>query len=126
VILTTHDLADVERLTRRIVLIDEGRVIFEGPLERLREEYGTHRTLVVTLSESYDEIAVEGAEVESREGSTVRLRFNRRTITAEGLIRRVMERYRISDISIIEPEIESIVRRIYREGYRERAVEVTP
>jgi ABC-2 type transport system ATP-binding protein len=119
VILTTHDLADVERLTRRIVLIDEGRVIFDGPLERLREEYGTHRTLVVTLSEPYPELAVPDAEVESHEGTVVRLRFNRRTITAEALIRRVMERYRITDVSIIEPDIDAIVRRIYREGYHD-------
>jgi ABC-2 type transport system ATP-binding protein len=122
IVLTTHDLADVERLTRRIVLIDEGRVIFDGQLERLREEYGTHRTLVVTLSEPYPELAVPDAEVESHEGTVVRLRFNRRTITAEALIRQVMEHYRITDVSIIEPDIDGIVRRIYREGYREGAV----
>ncbi|MBV8949883.1 MAG: ATP-binding cassette domain-containing protein, partial [Actinobacteria bacterium] len=60
VILTTHDLADVERLSRRIILIDEGTVIYDGSLERLREEYGTHRTLVVTLADSYPEVAVPG------------------------------------------------------------------
>ncbi len=119
VILTTHDLADVERLTRRIILIDDGRVIFDGPLERLRTEYGTHRTLVVTLAESCDDLAVAGAEVVSREGNLVRLRFDRRTLSAEALIRRVMERCTVSDVSIIEPDIDTIVRRIYREGYND-------
>jgi len=118
VILTTHDLADVERLSRRIILIDEGRVIYDGALERLREEYGTHRTLVVTLAGSYPEFAVEGATIESREANLVRLRFDRRTLSAEALVRRVMERYTISDIAIVEPDIESIVRRLYLEGYR--------
>jgi ABC-2 type transport system ATP-binding protein len=122
VILTTHDLADVERLTPRIILIDEGTVIYDGLLERLREEYGTHRTLVVNLAEPYPEVAVPGAEVESREANTVRLRFNRRELTAEALIRRVTERYQITDVSIIEPGIESIVRRIYLEGYHDGAV----
>ena len=122
VILTTHDLADVERLSRRIILIDEGTVIYDGPLERLREEYGTHRTLVVTLLESPAEIEVPGAEVESREMNVVRLRFNRRELTAEALIRRVTERYQISDVSIIEPDIDSIVSRIYREGYTESEI----
>ena len=122
VILTTHDLADVERLSRRIILIDEGVVIYDGSLERLREEYGTHRVLVVTLAESYGTIEVPGAEVDSRELNLVRLRFNRRELTAEALIRRVTERYRISDVSIIEPDIESIVRRIYLEGYHEGTV----
>jgi ABC-2 type transport system ATP-binding protein len=122
IILTTHDLADVERLSRRIILIDEGTVIYDGSLERLREEYGTHRTLVVTLAESYPEVAVPGTEVESREANTVRLRFNRRELTAEALIRRVTERYQIVDVAITEPDIESIVRRIYLEGYHDGTV----
>ena len=119
VILTTHDLADVERLTPRIILIDEGTVIFDGRLERLRQEYGTHRTLVVALAEQYPDFVVPGRRAHSREGALVRLRFNRRELTAEALIRRVTERYRITDVSIIEPDIESIVRRIYREGYHD-------
>ncbi len=126
VILTTHDLADVERLTRRVILIDDGRVIFDGALERLRTEYGTHRTLVVTLAEPCDELAVAGAEVVSREGNLVRLRFDRRTLSAEVLIRRVMERCTVSDVSIIEPDIDTIVRRIYREGYHQDVTGAPP
>ena len=122
VILTTHDLADVERLSRRIILIDEGTVIYDGSLERLREEYGTHRVLVVNLAEPYPDFFVPETEIEGREANTIRLRFNRRNFTAEALIRRVTERYQITDVSIIEPDIESIVRRIYLEGYHEGAV----
>ena len=119
VILTTHDLADVERLARRIILIDEGRIIFDGPLSRLRNEYGTHRTLVITLAENYPDVKLEGAHLESREGNVVRLRFDRRRTSAEVLIRRAMEQYEISDLAIIEPDIDTIVRRIYREGYHD-------
>ncbi len=121
VILTTHDLADVERLSRRIILIDEGTVIYDGPLSRLREEYGTHRTLVVNLFEDAAEVAVDGATVVAREGHSVQFRFDRRTISAEALVRRVTERYRITDIAIIEPDIETIVRRIYTNGYERPA-----
>src|SRR5476649_2551800 len=117
VILTTHDLADVERLCNRIVLIDKGTIIYDGLLERLRTEYGTHRTLIVNLAESYPGFAVAGAELESREQNTVRLRFDRRTITAEALIRRVTEAHAITDVQIVEPDIETIIRRIYIEGY---------
>jgi ABC-2 type transport system ATP-binding protein len=116
IILTTHDLADVERLCRRIVLIDEGRLVYDGEIERLKEQYGTHRTLVVQLTEPQD-VVVEGAEVESRNGNVVRLRFDRRTISADQLIRRVAERYSLTDVSIEEPELEEIIRRIYVEGY---------
>jgi ABC-2 type transport system ATP-binding protein len=116
-ILTTHDLADVERLCRRIVLIDKGRVIYDGEIERIKEQYGTHRTLVVEFSEHYPEIEVAGAEVESRTGDLVRLRFDRKSISADQLIRRVTESYCVSDVSIEEPELESIIRGIYVDGY---------
>jgi ABC-2 type transport system ATP-binding protein len=121
VILTTHDLADVERLARRIILIDEGAVIYDGALERLRQEYGTHRTLVVTLANPDQRLEVEGATVESREGNVVRLRFERKKTAAETLIRRVMDCCEISDLQIIEPDIDGIVRRIYTEGYQDGA-----
>ncbi|GAC1539304.1 MAG: ATP-binding cassette domain-containing protein [Vulcanimicrobiaceae bacterium] len=116
-ILTTHDLADVERLCRRIVLIDEGRVIYDGRVEGIKEQYGTHRTLVVSLSEPETHVAVDGADLESLAGNVVRLRFDRKAISADQLIRRVTERYRVEDVSIEEPELESIIRRIYVEGY---------
>jgi ABC-2 type transport system ATP-binding protein len=126
VILTTHDLADVERLCHRIILIDTGTVIYDGSVERLRTEYGTHRTLVVTFAQAYDDVAVEGTEFDGREGNTVRLRFDRRTLTAEALIRRVTERFAITDVSIIEPDIETIVRRIYVEGYQSQVPAIQP
>jgi ABC-2 type transport system ATP-binding protein len=116
-ILTTHDLADIERLCRRIVLIDEGKLVYDGSVERLKEQYGTNRTLVVTLSDPEQLVRVADADVESRDGPVVRLRFERDRISAEQLIRQVTERYGVTDLSIEEPELESIIRHIYREGY---------
>ncbi len=116
-ILTTHDLADVERLCRRIVLIDAGRVIYDGAIDGIKEQYGTHRTLVVSFSEDYPEIDILGAELEARTGAVARLRFDRKSMSADQLIRRVTERYCVNDVKIEEPELESIIRRIYVEGY---------
>ncbi len=116
-ILTTHDLADVERLCRRIVLIDTGRIIYDGSVEAIKERYGTHRTLVVTLCDDEPDFAIDGTEVESRDGMVARIRFDRKLVKADQLIRRVTERYAVNDVSIEEPELESIIRRIYVEGY---------
>jgi ABC-2 type transport system ATP-binding protein len=124
VILTTHDLADVERLAPRVVLIDEGTVIYDGQLSALREEYGAYRTLVVTLAEDYPALEIEGASLADRDGNVVRLRFNRHEIAAETLIRRVLDAYRITDLAIDEPDIDSIVRRIYTEGYRAQPIPI--
>ena len=119
VILTTHDLADVERLCARIVLIDRGEILYDGPVERIKEQYGTHRTLAITLVEPHAEIDLLGAELISNEGTIARFRFDRKAVRADGLIRQAMDRYDITDVSIEEPELESIIRRIYVEGYND-------
>ncbi len=125
VILTTHDLVDVERLSKRIVLIDEGRIIFDGPLERIREEYGTHRTLVVKLVDGEPDPYAERAELESRIGNVARLKFDRNAISADALIRQVTERSNVTDLSLEEPDLEAIIRRIYTEGYADPASAAT-
>ncbi len=123
IILTTHDLRDVERLCRRIVLIDEGKLVYDGEIETLKDRYGTHRTLVIELCEDAPDFTLEGVELEARNGNQVRLRFDRRLHSAETLIRRVADTYCVSDISIEEPELESIIRRLYVEGYEAPAPE---
>jgi len=117
IILTTHDLADVERLSQRIVMIDHGTIIYDGPIERIKEQYGTHRTLVVTMSEPQPSAQLPDAELISNEGVVARFRFDRNAVRADQLIRIAAERFPITDVSIEEPELESIIRRIYIEGY---------
>jgi ABC-2 type transport system ATP-binding protein len=120
VILTTHDLADVERLCRRIVLIDRGALIYDGDVERIKTEYGRFRTLVVHFAEPVPQPSLDGAELVSLDGAVARFRFDRNRERADRLIRLASERYPVDDVSIQEPDLESIIRRIYREGYERR------
>jgi ABC-2 type transport system ATP-binding protein len=117
IILTTHDLADVERLCRRIVLIDRGSLIYDGGVDRLKNEYGRYRTLVIRFAQRVDRPQLDGAELVSAEGTTARLRFDRNRERADILIRQASERYSLEDVSIEEPDLESIIHRIYVEGY---------
>jgi len=126
VILTTHDLADVERICPRIVLIDEGKIIYDGEVERIKSEYGTHRTLVVELCDGERDVHVSGATFESRVGNSVRMQFDRNEISADQLIRRVADSYCINDVTLQEPDLESIIKRIYREGYSDPDGAVPP
>jgi len=115
VILTTHDLGDVEKLCERVMMIDHGRLLFDGLLATLRRRFGGERELVVDLADDYDGVTVEGAKVVVREGRRVTYRFGRDGLTASELIARVSGRFRIHDLSVREPEIEATVRRIYEE-----------
>jgi ABC-2 type transport system ATP-binding protein len=120
IILTTHDLSDVEKLCERVMMIDRGHLLFNGRLEELRERFGGERELVVDLAEDYDDVSVEGAQVAAREGRRVTYRFARGSITASALIGRLSARYRLLDLSVREPEIEATVRRIYEQRLLER------
>jgi len=106
-------------LCRRIVLIDKGKIIYDGDIDHIKSQYGTFRTLVVRFAAPVERPYVEGAHLTSTEGTTARFRFDRNRERADALIRRVTEHYEITDVSLEEPDLESIIRRIYVEGYDE-------
>ena len=61
ILLTTHDMGDIEKLCRRVMIIDHGRLLYDGALAEIRERYGRHRTLVVDLQETRPEEEVREA-----------------------------------------------------------------
>ena len=115
VILTTHDLSDVEKLCKRVMIIDHGRLLFNGELGTLRDRFGGKRELVVDFAQAYEDTAVEGAQVAEQEGQRVVYQFEQGSITASELIGRLSARYRIRDLSVREPDIEATIRRIYEQ-----------
>ncbi len=122
VILTTHDLGDVQKLCERVMMIDHGKLLFDGSPRDLVDRFGGERELVVDFSEDYADVEMEDARVASREGRRVTYRFARGKVSASELIQRLSARYRIEDLSVQEPQIEDTVRRIYEQGLlRERS-----
>ena len=122
VLLTTHDMTDVEQLCSRLLIIDHGTLLYDGTLEGIRDQLGTERTLVVDLAEDVDgALRVPWAHEVRADGPRRWLQFNRLDTTAAELIADVAGRYRLRDLTIEEPDIESIVRRIYEHGLSPRA-----
>jgi ABC-2 type transport system ATP-binding protein len=114
VLLTTHDLTDVERLCERLLIIDHGRVIEDGTVAGITTRYGTERTLVVDLVESAPPLEVSGAVTTRVDGPRQWLRFQRDDITASELLTRVTALADVRDLSVEEPDIEQIVKAIYQ------------
>ena len=110
VMLTTHDLGDIERLCNRLLVIDRGSLIWDGGIPELKARYGGERTLVVDLEEPAPPLEVEGAVVDRLDGPRQWLRF---TGSASALTARVAQAARLVDLQVAEPDIEEIVRRIY-------------
>ncbi|HEX8803083.1 MAG TPA: ATP-binding cassette domain-containing protein [Acidimicrobiales bacterium] len=113
VLLTTHDLVDVERLCRRLLIIDRGRVIEDGTVEGVKARYGTERVLVVDLEAPGPPVQIAGVEVTRVDGPRHWLRFQRDHHTAASLLAQITAQARVRDISIEEPAIDDIVRHIY-------------
>ncbi|MBV9545032.1 MAG: ATP-binding cassette domain-containing protein [Chloroflexi bacterium] len=120
VLLTTHDMSDVEQLCSRVLIIDHGTLLYDGTLEGIRDRLGTERTLVVDLADEADEpVEVPSAREVKADGPRRWLEFSRGETTAAELIAEVAGRYRLRDLTIEEPAIEDIVRRIYERGLEE-------
>lgn len=113
VMLTTHDMSDIEKLCSRILMIDHGRIIYDGSVADIKEHFTPYRVLVADLAEGIDRIEVDRAEQIKRENNRVYLRFSRKQVSASELIVQLAEKYPVRDISIQEPEIEMVIREIY-------------
>ena len=113
VLLTTHDLADVERLCERLLIIDHGTLIEDSTVAGITDRYGTERTLIVDLVEPGPPLEIDGARVTRVDGPRQWLRFRRGEVSASELLGRVTALADVRDLSIEEPDIESIVRDIY-------------
>ena len=114
VVLTTHDLGDIVQLCRRLLIIDHGRVIFDGSIDGLRSAFGVGRGVVLDLVKD-GPVVVEGATVVRSEGRRHWLQVPRDQNVAE-VVGRLLNGYEVEDLTVEEPDVEDIVRRIYREG----------
>ena len=113
VVLTTHDLSDVEELCNRILIIDRGRAIYDGSVDDLKQRYGDDRVLVVDLHDVEAPLRVRGLTCVRTEGPRQWLRFSRDELTAAEALARVSAVTQVRDLTLEEPAIEDIVRRIY-------------
>ena len=113
VLLTTHDLQDIEQLCSRVMVIDHGRLMYDGPLAGLHEAGESERTLVVDLERELPPIdAGPSARVVKVEGPRQWLAFPA-TDSAAPLVARIAAEYPLADLSVREPDIETVIAKMY-------------
>ncbi|MEU0333112.1 ATP-binding cassette domain-containing protein [Streptomyces sp. NPDC006193] len=114
VLLTTHDLQDIEQLCSRVMVIDHGRLVYDGPLAGLHEAGQSERTLVVDLAGELPPVEVAAARVVRVEGPRQWLAFPAGQ-SAAPLVAELAARYPLVDLSVREPDIEAVIARMYAE-----------
>lgn len=114
IILTTHDMSDIEKLCQRIVIIDQGRIVYDGNINQIKEQYGKERVLEVEFEEIHTDLGVTFGQVIKSEGARKWILFNRDQLSAVELVNRLSQRYRVKDFALHETEIENIIKNIYQ------------
>ncbi len=119
VMLTTHDIDDIEDLCERIIVLDEGKKIYDGQLDALVNRFTSRRMIMDIRDEEAFELDIDGVKSVEKEDSHIEVVFDREEISASDLMRKVLEEYEVLDFQIKEPDIESVVKKIYNEGLEE-------
>ncbi|SDS87204.1 ABC transporter ATP-binding protein [Microlunatus soli] len=114
-LLTTHDMSDIERLCERVLVVDQGKLAYDGTLDGLSRRVALERVLTVDLAEPSDPITVDGATNIGIElgGARQRLSFSPDQTTAAQVLAEVAGVAEVRDLTIAEPAIEDIVRTLY-------------
>ncbi|WP_027415592.1 ABC transporter ATP-binding protein [Aneurinibacillus terranovensis] len=123
ILLTTHDLSDIEALCSRVVMLDEGKIIYDGGLTNLRTTWGNQKTVYVEFGST---VYLEDLQAATADLSLVwhkendlryRAVFAEEALSVSDLLSRIIARYEVKDVSIEAISTEEIVRKIYEEGF---------
>ena len=120
IILTTHDLNDIEELCNRIIIIDKGKKIYDGELEGVKEQFGYLTTIEIQLKDknniekiNFRRFKDDDFKLDMKE-SKVNITFNKNNISSADIIGEVMKKSKVIDFNIKETSIEDIVKKMYK------------
>jgi ABC-2 type transport system ATP-binding protein len=120
VLLTTHDLGDIEELCQRVIIIDSGKLIYDGPINTIKERFGAYRSMrLETSGPLVNELTLPvGVEIAEQSAQHLELRFNRNQTSASQLVATVMAQIDVVDFALAEPDLAAIIRQIYQGALR--------
>lgn len=118
IILTTHDMADIEELCKRIILIDDGKIVYDGSLEKLKQRYIKYKQIEFKFEEIKNKEAVkelkELCKITKETDDYIRLQVNIQKHRIRNIIDKILLGYDIIDLTIHEEKLETIIKEIYR------------
>jgi len=123
ILLTTHDLSDIEELCRRVIIIDRGKLLYDGSLDTLRHRLGRYNLINIHLEDRKHRVKLDqmlgegnGIQWDHADDLTYTIRYDREQVSSAEIIRRIVNEVPIHDIYIEAEPIEDIIKIIYSRG----------
>ncbi len=122
ILLTTHDISDIEALCKRIIIIDKGSIIYDGSIQTINKIFGAYRTLKVDINDSKENLfeivnqyfkCKNAIPVDEHEDGWISITVNQEEVPLLNILNFIMGKYSVKDIKIEEIETESIIKKIY-------------
>lgn len=116
ILLTTHDMSDIEKLCSRVLVIDQGKIMYDGNLNSLKQKYQSNYFLTIlcgNVPKALNRLETRGVDNIQFEGNKIRLSYDPRIINALQIIDILREENQITDFKLVEADIEGIIRKMY-------------
>ena len=114
VILTTHDMKDIEEICNRIIMIDKGKIIIDAPMNDVKNKFKGSSTITVVFDKPPTLLELERVEnIKLEENGKASISYSSAVISSAEIVSSLVAQYKIVDINIKEPEIDDIIRNLY-------------
>lgn len=115
VILTTHDMNDIEALTNKIIIIGKGKLLYNGSFDQIKHKYSNFRTIEIEFEEDYGEVEIENCEFVSKLDKKYTFKTNNTDFKLTDFVNMLSEKYKIYDINIEPINLEEVISKLYEE-----------
>ncbi len=113
IILTTHDMDDIEQLCSRVMVIGKGKILFEGSIDTLRKQYAPFRYITIHTDNGKPH-NIEHTKVIHSDTSSLKIEYNPQVISTTNLIARINDLYKVNDLTVENPDIEQVISNMYK------------
>jgi ABC-2 type transport system ATP-binding protein len=119
IVLTTHDMGDIEELCPRTIIIDKGTIIYDGPTDKIRNKMSSEKFVKIVYNKKAPKLTLpKGIRAKEIIDNQATYAIDTKNASVSDFIKKIFTKYGIEDIEIEEPSVEELIRRVYKEGIR--------
>lgn len=115
VILTTHDMNDIEALAKRIILIGNGKILYDGNIKTLKVKYGSYKNIKIFTKDKIDNIKVKGVIKKCKKEDSYNFIIDSNIISISNFLSKLTTKYNIEDIEIDNESIDDVILKLYED-----------